>query len=282
VIAAGIARVVACHADPDARTGGQGFARLRAAGVAVEMGTLAAEAVRLNFAYLIARTQGRPAVTLKWAMSLDGKIATASGKSQWISSPAARRWALGLREEHDAVLVGSGTVLADDPLLNRRLGLAGKDNLRVVLDRRLRTPPKARLFTASGEVLMYAQDPGQAAKKALEQAGAAVVALPAVEPRTVLADLFRRGVQSVLVEGGSEILATFVASGLYDRVLVDCAPLLIGGRGAPGPVGGAGAAELAAAARLDTVKVGRRGSDVILSGARSGCLPALLSSVGAS
>lgn len=279
VIAAGVARVVACHADPDPRVGGAGFAKLRAAGIAVEVGTLAAEAVRLNLAYLTARTQSRPAVTLKWAMSLDGKIATASGESQWISAPEARRWALGLREEHDAILVGSGTVLADDPLLNRRLGRAGKEILRVVLDRRLRTPPGARLFTVPGEVLIYTESrEGQA----LAARGATLAALPAVEPHAVLSDLFRRGVQSVLVEGGGEVLSSFVASGLYDLVLVDCAPLLIGGRSAPGPLGGPGSVTLAAAERLDAVEVRRRGRDVILSGARSGCLPALLSSVGAS
>jgi diaminohydroxyphosphoribosylaminopyrimidine deaminase/5-amino-6-(5-phosphoribosylamino)uracil reductase len=249
---------------------------LREAGIAVEAGTLAADAVRLNLAYLTAKTLSRPAVTLKWAMSLDGKIATASGESQWISSPAARRWALGLREEHDAVLVGSGTVVADDPLLNRRLGRAGKDNLRVVLDRRLRTPPAARLFTVRGEVLIYTD---QAQGRALEQGSATVAVLPAVEPPAVLADLFRRGIQSLLVEGGSEILASFVASGLYDRVLVDCAPLLLGGREAPGPLAGGGVAELARASRLDRIEIGRRGSDVILSGLRQGCLAALLASL---
>ncbi len=146
VIAAGIARVVACHRDPDPRVSGEGFAKLRAAGIAVESGFLVEEAVKLNLAFLIAATLGRPAVTLKWAMSLDGRIATATGESQWISSPRGRRWALELREEHDAILVGSGTLLADDPRLDRRLGLSAGPNLRVVLDRRLRTPPTARLL----------------------------------------------------------------------------------------------------------------------------------------
>jgi diaminohydroxyphosphoribosylaminopyrimidine deaminase/5-amino-6-(5-phosphoribosylamino)uracil reductase len=276
VLAAGIARVVACHADPDPRVGGQGFARLRAAGVAVETGLLAERAVRLNLPFLVAAVERRPCVTLKWAMSLDGKIATASGESQWISSPEARRWALGLREEHDAILVGSGTVLADDPLLNRRLGWAGKDNLRVVLDRRLRTPPAARLFTVPGDVLIYSE---RAGNESLAERGATLAVLPAVEPRAVLADLFRRGVQSVLVEGGSEVLASFVASGLYDRVLVGCAPLLIGGKSALGPLAGEGALQLAAAARLDRIEARRRGNDVILCGLRKGCLPTLLVSL---
>jgi diaminohydroxyphosphoribosylaminopyrimidine deaminase / 5-amino-6-(5-phosphoribosylamino)uracil reductase len=279
VLAAGIARVVACHRDPDPRVSGQGFAKLREAGVEVEVGALAVEAVRLNLRFLIAATLGRPAVTLKWAMSLDGRIATATGQSQWISSPQGRRWALALREEHDAVLVGSGTVLADDPRLDRRLGLAAGPNARVVLDRRLRTPPEARLFTAEGPVLIYTEAASRERREALTARGAEVIALPSVEPVSVLADLHGRGIQSVLVEGGSEALASFVASGCYDRVMVDCAPLLIGGRAAPGPLGGAGFPALDSAARVEGLKVRRRGGDLVLAGYRQGSLSSLLAAV---
>jgi diaminohydroxyphosphoribosylaminopyrimidine deaminase/5-amino-6-(5-phosphoribosylamino)uracil reductase len=280
VIAAGIARVVACHQDPDPRVSGLGFARLRAAGIEVEVGTLAEEAVRLNLHFLVAATLRRPAVTLKWAMSLDGRIATSRGESRWISSPQGRRWALALREEHDALLVGSGTVLADDPRLDRRLGLAPGPNVRVVLDRRLRTPATARLFTVEGPVLIYAQPTDGERRRVLEERGATVVGMPALEPAPVLADLYERGVRSVLVEGGGEVLASFAASGCWDRVLVDCAPLLLGGKGAPGPLGGEGFPTLAAAARLEHLEARRRGSDLILTGNRKGCLQALLSSVG--
>jgi diaminohydroxyphosphoribosylaminopyrimidine deaminase/5-amino-6-(5-phosphoribosylamino)uracil reductase len=283
VLAAGIARVVACHGDPDPRVSGQGFARLRAAGVEVEVGilaTLVEDAVRLNLRFLIAATLRRPAVTLKWAMSLDGRIATATGQSQWISSPAGRKWGLALREEHDAILAGIGTVLADDPRLDRRLGLAAGPNLRVVLDRRLRTPPEARLFQAPGPVLIYAERDDAARRRALAEQGGEVVLLPAVEPAAVLADLYGRGVRSVLVEGGGEIHASFVASGCFDRVMVDCAPLLVGGRTAPGPLGGAGFAALADAARLDELTAQRRGGDLILTGYRNGCLPELCKRVG--
>jgi diaminohydroxyphosphoribosylaminopyrimidine deaminase / 5-amino-6-(5-phosphoribosylamino)uracil reductase len=280
VLAAGIVRVVACHGDPDPRVAGRGFAKLRAAGVEVEVGTLAAAAVRLNLRFLIAATLRRPEVTLKWAMSLDGRIATATGQSQWISSPQGRRWALALREEHDAVLVGSGTVLADDPRLDRRLGLAPQPNLRVVLDRRLRTPPEARLFTVEGPVLIYTEATRRERSEALNARGAEVIALLSVDPEAVLADLFARGVQSVLVEGGSEALASFVAAGCYDRITVDCAPLLIGGKGAPGPLGGEGFPALDSAARLEGLEVRRRGSDLILTAHREGCLRDLLSSVG--
>lgn len=275
VLAAGITKVVACHGDPDPRVSGRGFAKLREAGVEVEAGVLATEAIRLNLRFLVAATLQRPAVTLKWAMSLDGRIATATGQSQWISSPQGRRWALALREEHDAILVGSGTVLADDPRLDRRLGLATGPNTRVVLDRRLRVPPGARLFTVEGPVLIYTEVAGP---RRGHRANAVV--LPSVEPAAVLADLYRRGIRSVLVEGGAEALASFVSSGCYDRVMVDCAPLLIGGKSAPGPLAGEGFLELAAAARLEEFEARKRGGDLILTGYRKGCLQALSSSVG--
>jgi diaminohydroxyphosphoribosylaminopyrimidine deaminase/5-amino-6-(5-phosphoribosylamino)uracil reductase len=276
VIAAGVARVVACHRDPNPQVSGRGFARLREAGIVVESGFLVEEAVRLNLRFLIAATLDRPEVTLKWAMSLDGRIATSTGQSQWISSSLSRRWGLALREEHDAILVGSGTVLADDPRLDRRLGLAAGPNMRVVLDRRLRTPPEARLFTVEGPVVIYAQSADRERIEALKGQGGDVILLPAVEPAAVLADLYRRGVQSVLVEGGGEVLASFVESGCYDRVMVDCAPLLIGGKGAPGPLAGAGFAELDTAARLEGFEARRQDGDLILTASRKGCLQSLV------
>jgi len=212
-------------------------------------------------------------------MSLDGRIATATGESQWISSPAGRRWALALREENDATLVGSGTVVADDPRLDRRLGLAAGPNVRVVLDRRLRTPPTARLFTVAGPVVIYTEAADGPATAALLERGADVVRLPRVEPQAVLADLFHRGVKSVLVEGGGEVLASFVASGLYDQVGVDCAPLLIGGQAARGPLGGAGFPTLASAARLEPLRAARQGGDLVLTAARQGRLAEILARV---
>lgn len=270
VIAAGIQKVVACHADPNPRVAGRGFEKLRAAGIEVEVGEGALEAARLNYRFLTSIVAGRPAVTLKWAMSLDGRIATVSGESQWISSPAGRRWALALREEHDATLAGIGTVLADDPLLNRRLGLAARPGTRVVLDRQLRTPPTARLFSDRSPVVIYTERGTGEERRALEERGAVVVTLQKVEPQAVLADLHARGIQSVLVEGGGEALASFAAAGAFDRVAVCTAPLLIGGKGAPGPLGGEGASRLVDAARLEELRVARKGPDVLLSGFRAG------------
>ncbi|HEV8242023.1 MAG TPA: bifunctional diaminohydroxyphosphoribosylaminopyrimidine deaminase/5-amino-6-(5-phosphoribosylamino)uracil reductase RibD [Thermoanaerobaculia bacterium] len=281
VIAAGVRRVVACHRDPDPRVAGEGFARLAAAGIEVTSGHLVDEAVRLNWKYLTAKLRGRPGVTLKWAMSLDGKIAARSGDSRWITSEPARRWSLELREVHDAILVGSGTALADDPLLTRRLGRARGPILRVVLDRRLRLPATARMLGEPGPVLVYAAMAIATPESidALRERGAEVVVLPAVGPAAVLADLAARGVHSVLVEGGGEMLAAFAAAGAFDRVEVACAPLLVGGRDAPGPLGGAGAERLADALRLDTLEVRRRGPDVLLGAFRNGCLPDLSASV---
>lgn len=276
VIAAGVARVVACVGDPNPKVAGRGFARLREAGIEVEVGPLAAEAVRINLPFFVSQVLGRPSVTLKWAMSLDGKIATVAGESRWISSPEARRAALALREEHDAILVGVGTVLADDPRLDRRLGRANGPIVRVVLDRRLRTPPASRMFEIEGPVVIFTESEDGGRRAALAAAGAEVVRLDAVEPRAVLAALIARDVRSVLVEGGGEIHASFVAAGAYDAVRVDAAPLLIGGRSAPTPLGGDGFAWLDEAPRLEQMEVTRAGQDLILSGLRDGCLDELL------
>lgn len=279
-IAAGIKRVVAAIRDPDPRVAGGGFAKLRASGIEVEHGFLVEEAVAVNWRFLAAAVFKRPAVTLKWAMSLDGKIATAGGDSQWISSPAGRRWALELRELNDAVLVGSGTALADDPRLDRRLGLAGKPGVRVVLDRRLRLLPTARLFAVPGPILVYTSPASEGARAdALRQRGAEVVVLPEVVPAAVLADLYSRGLRSVLVEGGGDVAAAFGEAQLFDQVAALCAPLLIGGREAKGPLGGGGFEPLGAAPRLTAIRVQKKGADAVLTAFRASCLPDLYASV---
>jgi len=280
VIAAGVARVVACHRDPNPLTAGQGFVRLAAAGVAVETGVGAEAAIALNLPFLVSQVLGRPAVTLKWAATLDGRIATAGGESRWITGAAARRAGLALREEHDAVLVGIGTLLADDPRLTRRLGLAGAPNLRVLLDRRLRCPSEARLFDEPGAVVVYTAGGDRERARALAERGAEVVRLAQVEPAAVLADLRGRGVQSLLVEGGAGVAGAFFDAGLWDRVVAFVAPRVAGGRAALPPLGGAGFERLAEAGRLARLAVARRGEDLELSGVNSECLRALSSSVG--
>jgi diaminohydroxyphosphoribosylaminopyrimidine deaminase/5-amino-6-(5-phosphoribosylamino)uracil reductase len=281
VVAAGVARVVAAHRDPDSRTSGRGLARLRAAGIEVEVGAGAEEAIALNLPFLVSTLLGRPTVTLKWAASLDGRIATRSGASQWITGERARRAALELREEHAAIVVGSGTLLADDPRLTRRLGRAEGPILRVVVDRRGRIGAGARLFGEPGPVLVYtaAGTRGQLAE--LERAGVEVVRQERIEVDSVLADLHRRGVQSVLVEGGGELAGAFHDAGLWDRVVAFVAPLLIGGAAASGALGGSGVAELGRAGRLTQMRTRRLGEDFCIEGIRSECLRELFSSVAA-
>jgi diaminohydroxyphosphoribosylaminopyrimidine deaminase / 5-amino-6-(5-phosphoribosylamino)uracil reductase len=280
ILAAGIRRVVAPHRDPDPRTAGEGFARLAAHGVEIEVGLEASAAIALNLPFLASRVFGRPAVTLKWAASLDGKIATAGGESQWISGERSRRRALELREEHDAILVGSATALADDPRLTRRLGRARGAIVRVVLDRRLRLPPTARMLSEPGPLLVYTESRDVERSRRLTAAGAEVVALDAVRPHAVLTDLGRRGVQSLLVEGGGEIAAAFVADEAWDRLVAFVAPCLIGGARAPTALAGAGIASLVGRERIAALGVRRLGEDLEITGMRERCLRDLSSSVG--
>jgi len=284
LVAAGVARVVACHRDPDSRVSGRGFDRLRAAGIEVEVGALARSAVELNLRFLVNRVFARPEVTLKWAMSLDGKIATTAGESQWISGKSARRWALALREEHDAILVGVGTVLADDPRLDRRpehpAASSAAPILRVVLDRRLRTPFGARLLGIPGPVLIYteAHDPERVER--LRAHGAEVVLLPEVSPATAVADLAGRGVSGLLVEGGREVATAFFDAELYDRLEIALAARLLAGQTAPGPLGGRGVEKLAVAPAIERLTARKCGSDLLLSGFNAKCLRELSASLG--
>lgn len=277
VVAAGIRKVIACHVDPNPNVRGAGFAKLEAAGIEVDCGPLEEDAMRLNLRYLVPVALHRPLITLKWAMSLDGKVATEGGESQWISSPRGRLWALDLRELHDAVLVGSGTVLADDPRLNRRLGHARSPVTRVVVDRRLRVSKNARMFDVEGPVLLYTEQASVTRRRALERRGAVVVVMRRVTPQALADDLFQREIRSVLVEGGPTLAGAFFQAGLFDRVEMDVAPTLIGGATAPGPLGGRGVEGLGDAPRLEDLRIRRRGGDVLIEGLRAGCLRELSS-----
>jgi diaminohydroxyphosphoribosylaminopyrimidine deaminase/5-amino-6-(5-phosphoribosylamino)uracil reductase len=263
IIASGVARAVISMEDPDRRVHGRGIAMLAAAGVETTLGVLESPARRLNEFYLKHRTTGRPFVTAKFAMSLDGKIATATGESRWISGEAARRDGHALRHAHDAILVGVNTVLIDDPELSTRgPDAARRQPVRIVLDSSLRTPRGARVL--GPRTLL-------ASTRAGEFAGAEVLQLPAdplgrVSLEPLLDELGRRGIISLLVEGGAEALASFFASGLVDRVCAYVAPIVIGGRDAPGPVGGQGIEHLADAFRLRDVEVQTLDGDFLISG----------------
>jgi len=274
IIEAGVARVVAAMTDPNPRVAGRGLERLRRAGVEVAVGVLEAEARRLNEVFIKYMTTGLPFVVLKAAMSLDGKIATRTGRSRWITGGEARARGHALRDRYDAILVGVNTVLADDPALTARLpDGAGRDPVRIILDSRARTPPGAKVIVQqSAAPTLVAVTPDAPADRvaALERAGASVLVVPGESPRVdlkaLLIELARREITSVLVEGGGEVHASFLAGGLVDKVVWFIAPLIIGGREAPGPVGGEGPADLQEAVRLHEVTVTRCGGDYCLEG----------------
>ncbi len=241
---AGVVRVVAAVRDPNPLVAGRGLALLRRAGVEVATGVLAPEASRLNERFLVAARTGRPFVLLKAAQTLDGRIATASGHSKWITSAAQRRQARWLRRLHDAVLVGIDTVLADDPLLlpspRTRRPVA-----RVVLDSHLRLPVAGRLARsarAGAPVLVVTGRAAPSRRRRLEDAGVEVVEVARSKGRIslegVLEVLGGRGMTSVMVEGGSEVLGSFLAARLVDQVALFRAPLLLGGRGSRPAFGG--------------------------------------------
>jgi diaminohydroxyphosphoribosylaminopyrimidine deaminase / 5-amino-6-(5-phosphoribosylamino)uracil reductase len=242
MVAAGIARAVVAAVDPDPRVDGKGIARLQAAGVAVEVGCLEPEARRLNAGFFLRVHRQRPLVALKLATSADSRIATATGESQWITGPAARAEGHRLRLRHDAILVGSGTALADDPLLTCRLpGLERRSPVRVVVDRRLRLDPASRLARDAADPpvwLFTGSDAPPAAAAALRAAGVTLFPLAAAEGpgaalREVLAALAGQGITRVLVEGGATLATAFLREGLVDRLYLFEAPLLIGADGRP-------------------------------------------------
>ncbi|HEY3910132.1 MAG TPA: bifunctional diaminohydroxyphosphoribosylaminopyrimidine deaminase/5-amino-6-(5-phosphoribosylamino)uracil reductase RibD [Stellaceae bacterium] len=242
LIAAGVRRVVIALEDPDPRVGGGGIQRLRNTGLAVEIGPGAEEAAEMNAGFLIHRRLGRPLVTLKLATSLDGRIATASGESQWITGPPARERAHLMRAAHDAVMVGTGTVLADDPQLTCRLpGLRCRSPVRVVLDRRLRIPLSAQVIAGAAHVPTWvvtlpSADPAR--RELLLAAGAVVIEIGhdregIIDLTATLATLAERGLTRLLVEGGAGLAAALLRAHLVDRLAWFHAPLLIGGDGMP-------------------------------------------------
>jgi diaminohydroxyphosphoribosylaminopyrimidine deaminase/5-amino-6-(5-phosphoribosylamino)uracil reductase len=272
LIAAGVARVVVALRDPDPRVDGVGLRRLREAGIEVVEGLLEDEARLLNAGFIKRLSLGLPTVTLKLASSLDGRIATATGESQWITGPAARRVAHALRGQHDAVLVGSETALADDPDLTCRLpGYAPLGTVRVVADTRLRLPTTARMLRSAAQAPVWlATRTGHPpeALEALRQAGADPVELPLAEdgrldPAALLRALAARGITRLLVEGGAGLAASLLRAGLVDALAWFHAGLVIGGDGRAA-VDAAGVAQLAAAPHFTVMTAGEVGPDRLL------------------
>ena len=269
IIEAGIKRVVCSMRDPNPLVNGKGIENLRASGIAMKEGILEEEARRLNEAFVKVMTSGKPFVIAKAAMSVDGKIAAANGESQWISSPESRKYIHNrIRYCVDAIIAGINTVLLDDPLLTVRGTLNRKRKIvRVILDSLLRTPPNSKVLSSAeeGEVWIYTTAEGNGeSKKKLEGAGARVITVAAEHGRCstkgVFDDLGRRGIASVLIEGGSQILASAFREKLVDKVYFFIAPSIMGGGGSISSIGELGMRSLSQAikfSRYEAIPVDR-------------------------
>ncbi|MEM3030605.1 MAG: bifunctional diaminohydroxyphosphoribosylaminopyrimidine deaminase/5-amino-6-(5-phosphoribosylamino)uracil reductase RibD [Candidatus Micrarchaeia archaeon] len=263
IIAAGIRRVVCCMRDPNPKV--SGIEQLRKAGVRVDVGLLRKEAEELNAPFAKFITTGLPFLTLKLALSLDGKIATSTGESKWISGEASRALVQRMRAENDAIMVGINTVLADNPRLSCRLPGA-KQPLRVVVDSRLRIPLNAHVLRGNNVVIATANGADERKKTRLEKRGITVFSSGTgrVDIRALLRFLASRGVVSVMCEGGSELAGSLADARLIDRFVFFIAPKIICGRNGKTAIGGMGVTHLADAWRLRFTKIERIDGDVLI------------------
>lgn len=276
IIDAGVSEIHMSLIDPNPLVSGKGLKALEEAGIKTFVGQYEERAQEINEGYIKFITTGMPFVIAKFAMSLDGKIATENGDSKWISGDESRKFVHYLRHIVDAIMVGANTVVADDPQLSAR-GCSGKGGkakqqpLRVIVDGRGRTPLSARLFEEPGKTLIAVAKPFSEKKaEAFRKAGAEVVELSAEKNVIDLAELLnvlgKRQVTSILVEGGSKLFGSLFDRNLVDKVLAFISPMIIGGEGAKSAVGGNGVGEVAQALRLNRVKISEFGSDVLISG----------------
>jgi diaminohydroxyphosphoribosylaminopyrimidine deaminase/5-amino-6-(5-phosphoribosylamino)uracil reductase len=268
LIAAGIKRVVAPIEDLNPKVSGKGFAHLRAAGIDVQTGLMREEAEQINEAYLHYMSTGMPFVHLKLAVSLDGKIATRTRDSRWITGPESRARAHELRHVYDAILVGAGTAETDDPQLSDRSGLPRRRPLvRVVLDEEVRLSPESQLTSTASKapVIVFGNETANHAD-VLRARGVEIVNSTRGDLPGVLLELGSRSIQSVLVEGGSTVAGEFIDAGLVNKVTFFIAPKIIGGVTAPSAIGASGVATMSEALKLERVTVIKRGNDIEVTG----------------
>ena len=276
IIAAGISEVHMAMLDPNPLVSGRGKDELERAGIKTFIGEHGQEAKDLNEAYIKFITTGRPFVTAKYAMSLDGKIATRSGDSKWISGDEARHYVHNLRYASDAIMAGVNTVLADDPHLTARCGsgrggTARKQPLRVIVDGKGRMPLTARVLREPGKTLLVLGRPAKPEEAAaFAQAGAELLELPSAENQVDLEKLLKvlgeRGITSVLVEGGGILIGSLFDWGLVDKVIAFVAPIIIGGQKAKIAVSGKGVDRVVDSLRMECVSVEKFGQDLMISG----------------
>lgn len=271
IIDAGIAVVFAAMVDPDPKMAGKGGECLEQAGIECHFGLCEAEARRLNEAYIKHRTTGMPFVTLKLAMSLDGKIATRTGDSKWITNERSRAFVHRIRRESDAILVGGATARLDDPRLTARVGRRVYYPTRVIVTESGDLEPDLSMLREPGQSIVAASKRANAASlRKLEQAGARILTLADRGGRASVADLMRQlaemGHLSVLIEGGGEIAASALEERVVDKVLFFYAPRIIGGRDAACAIGGIGAGDIASSITLERVRTRRFGDDFAVEG----------------
>lgn len=271
IIASGVKSVTAAMVDPNPKVAGNGLSELNAAGIKTNVGLLEDKARKLNERFIKYITTGMPFVTLKIAMTLDGKIATQSGDSKWISCEDSRKMVHKIRERTDAILVGIGTALADDPELTARVGNLRSYPARVIVDSRARTPVDAKILSQpEGETIIAvrAGAPEESKLMKLKQAGARIIEVAGskeqVDLSTLMQELGRMRITSVMIEGGGKIAASALSSGIVDKVLVFVAPKIIGGESARTPVEGLGVLSIADALRLENMSVKKIGCDILV------------------
>jgi len=266
LVAAGVAKVVVATIDPSPHTNGGGIERLLDAGIEVSVGVLEDEARRLNESFLFSVRHGRPFVVVKAGMTLDGKLATASRQSQWITSEEARNRSLLLREEYDAILVGSGTIKSDDPKLSRRSGL--NESIipwtRVVVDADGDIPLESQILTDEQPTLLFTVDPVVYASATMTEAVYAATAEGKIDLERVLRDLAEREIRSVIVEGGSLVISDILKRGLWQKLILFVAPMMVGGAESPSIFNDSSIDELTEALRFRFDRIEKVGPDVML------------------
>lgn len=274
VIEADISRVVVAMEDPNPLVKGKGIARLQEAGVKVEVGCLQAEARRLNEFFVVFHEMNRPFVTIKWAMSLCGRTAHDSGQSRWITNSESRQYVHRLRSQHDAIMVGIGTILADDPMLNVRLpGYDGPQPLKVIIDGDLSIPRRARLIRdrSGGKVVLFTTPLAKPEMiQYFEKEGCRVIVIPSkrrlINMKQVMEHLRELGVESILIEGGRQIHTTLLSLGLVDKVITFIAPKIVGGRVLRSPVEDLGLPNIESCLALHDIKWQTFDDDLCIEG----------------
>ena len=274
ILNAEIATAYIAHQDPNPKVAGKGIQILEKSGVKTNIGLCENAAKKLNEIYIKYIRTSYPFIILKTAMSLDGKIATATGESQWITSPESRQKAHEIRDEVDAILVGIGTVISDDPSLTTRLtDKQGKDATRIILDSHGRTPTSARVINSECDADVIVAVTPHASKKnivTLEEAGAEVCVIPERDGqvcfKSLMALLGDRGITSVLVEGGGKVNTSALSSGVVDKVLCFIAPMFIGGKEARGVFDGEGIKHLTEASELEQLTITQLDRDLLIEG----------------